>query len=304
VESKWLEDYLALVKHGSFTRAAEARHVTQPAFSRRIRALENWLGIDLVDRNAYPAKLTSSGETLHHEMQALLDQIVSLQTKASGLSDKSDSIVVATQHALSVSVCPQWFQSIRPLLNRHSLRVNAGNMHDCVDQFVSGKADLLLSYHNAQADPLFTKEGLHFLPLGDDPLVPIATQSFAETYLRASDTLRALPLIGFPNESFLGQVIHQLITTEKQESQFDSVYITAQSESVHELARQGLGMAWLPKSLVKNDLEKGTLAVLPLPSRSLEIRLYWREADQRSVIRNVVDHTKNTFTLHWPSVER
>lgn len=301
MESKWLEDYLALVKFGSFTKAAEARHVTQPAFSRRIRALENWLGIDLVDRNAYPAKLTRSGETLHQEIQALLDQIVSLQTKASGLSDTSDSIVIATQHALSVSVCPQWFATIRPLLKNNNLRVNAGNMHDCVDQFVSGKADLLLSYHNAQADPLVTKDGIQFLSLGDDPLIPVATQEFSETYLRSSGPALALPLIGFPNESFLGQVIHQLIAAEMREARFESVYITAQSESVHELARQSLGMSWLPKSLVAKDLENGVLVELPLPTCSIEIRLHWREADQRKVIRSIVDQARAGFSLHWPS---
>ncbi|MET9352921.1 LysR family transcriptional regulator [Streptomyces sp. NPDC006617] len=40
----WLESFLALVEHGSSARAAEAQHVSQPAFSRRIRALEIWFG--------------------------------------------------------------------------------------------------------------------------------------------------------------------------------------------------------------------------------------------------------------------
>ncbi|MCT7654667.1 LysR family transcriptional regulator [Oceanimonas sp. NS1] len=44
MELKWLKDFVALNEHGSFSKAAEARFVTQPAFSRRIRSLENWLG--------------------------------------------------------------------------------------------------------------------------------------------------------------------------------------------------------------------------------------------------------------------
>ncbi|WP_315980356.1 LysR family transcriptional regulator [Aliamphritea spongicola] len=44
MELKWLIDFTALVEHGSFSKAAESRFVTQPAFSRRIRSLENWLG--------------------------------------------------------------------------------------------------------------------------------------------------------------------------------------------------------------------------------------------------------------------
>jgi DNA-binding transcriptional LysR family regulator len=47
----WLEDFLALAATGNFSRAAEDRHSSQPAFSRRIRALEEWVGVDLFDRN-------------------------------------------------------------------------------------------------------------------------------------------------------------------------------------------------------------------------------------------------------------
>jgi len=40
----WLEDFLVLAAVGNFSRAAEDRHMTQPAFGRRVRALEEWLG--------------------------------------------------------------------------------------------------------------------------------------------------------------------------------------------------------------------------------------------------------------------
>ena len=64
VETKWLEDFVSLAETRSFSRSAQLRHVTQPAFSRRIQALEAWAGIDLVDRSSYPTRLTSAGQTL------------------------------------------------------------------------------------------------------------------------------------------------------------------------------------------------------------------------------------------------
>ena len=57
----WLDDFLALASTGNFSRAAEERHMTQPAFSRRIRALEEWLGVVLFDRSSQPAVLRRSG---------------------------------------------------------------------------------------------------------------------------------------------------------------------------------------------------------------------------------------------------
>ena len=47
----WVRDFLALAEHRTFSRAAEARNVTQPAFSRRIRALEEWVGTPLFLRD-------------------------------------------------------------------------------------------------------------------------------------------------------------------------------------------------------------------------------------------------------------
>ena len=61
MELKWLEDFVSLANSHSFSKSAEERGVTQPAFCRRIRALESWLGTSLVDRSTYPTTLTRPG---------------------------------------------------------------------------------------------------------------------------------------------------------------------------------------------------------------------------------------------------
>ncbi len=62
MEIKWVEDFLALNRTRNFTKAADFRNVTQPAFSRRIRGLEAWLGNSLFDRTSKPLRLTQAGE--------------------------------------------------------------------------------------------------------------------------------------------------------------------------------------------------------------------------------------------------
>ena len=71
MELNWLEDFLALAEHRNFSRAAEARHVTQPAFSRRIRALEIWVGTPLVVRSPQGAVLNAAGEYLREQAAGL-----------------------------------------------------------------------------------------------------------------------------------------------------------------------------------------------------------------------------------------
>uniref|UniRef100_UPI003703D4C3 LysR family transcriptional regulator n=1 Tax=Phaeobacter sp. BS34 TaxID=2907240 RepID=UPI003703D4C3 len=56
----WLRDFEALTTHKNFSRAAEERNVSQPAFSRRIRALEDEVGVKLINRQTFPLSLTLS----------------------------------------------------------------------------------------------------------------------------------------------------------------------------------------------------------------------------------------------------
>ena len=62
MQTLWLEDFVALAQTRSLSRAAELRHVTHPAFGRRIRALEAWAGTPLLERGGSPVRLTPAGE--------------------------------------------------------------------------------------------------------------------------------------------------------------------------------------------------------------------------------------------------
>src|SRR4051794_23511847 len=65
MELRWLEDFLVLAEQRTFARTAAVRRVTQPAFGRRIRALEEWLGTRLFVRSAQGAVLTPAGNGGH-----------------------------------------------------------------------------------------------------------------------------------------------------------------------------------------------------------------------------------------------
>src|SRR3546814_4780311 len=78
----WLEDFLALAASGNFSRAAQERHMTQPAFSRRIRALEDWLGVALFDRATHPVALTETGEWFRTTAQEILGRVARVPDEA------------------------------------------------------------------------------------------------------------------------------------------------------------------------------------------------------------------------------
>ena len=87
----WLEDFVTLASTGSFSRAAEERHMTQPAFSRRVRALEDWLGVVLVDRTTHPATLTEAGEWFRSVAQDLLARVEQIPDEARAMVDATSA---------------------------------------------------------------------------------------------------------------------------------------------------------------------------------------------------------------------
>jgi len=61
LDLNWLDDFECLARTLNFTRAANERNITQSAFSRRIKALESWVGTPLINRAHSPVQLPEAG---------------------------------------------------------------------------------------------------------------------------------------------------------------------------------------------------------------------------------------------------
>lgn len=296
MDTKWFEDFISLVEHGTFTKAAEMRFVTQPAFSRRIRALENWLGIILIDRNAYPAKLTSEALMLVEDIEFILERLKALQQTAKASGHHQNALTLATQHSLSISICPRWFNQVKPLMESEgSIRINAGNLYDSVDQFLAGAADLLMCYNSNLTEATIDKNGLDSLSLGCDYLIPVYATAHADLVFQPDEKFKpTISVVAFPEDSFFGRVIETALRDEMVSLPFKQkiTMVTALSDSALALVLQGEGIAWLPKSLVQQELDTNVLVVLPGDHKiPIDIRVYFRQSDLRPIIQSIKDHT-------------
>jgi DNA-binding transcriptional LysR family regulator len=140
MESKWLEDFVTLSETRSFSRAAELRSVTQPAFSRRIQALEAWIGTPLIDRTSYPTKPTPAGQVFHEQAIEMLGQINGVRTLLKGKhSAGANTLSFAVPHTLAITFFPQWLTELEHgFKQKISTKLSAFNVHDAVLQLVDG----------------------------------------------------------------------------------------------------------------------------------------------------------------------
>ncbi len=140
METKWLEDFVSLAETRSFSRSAQLRHVTQPAFSRRIQALEAWAGMDLVDRSSYPTRLTAAGEVLHSHALDMLGALQSTRNMMrSHQAGGKDVIEFAVPHSLGFSFFPHWVMDLRTRFGAFKSRLIGLNVHDAVMHLTEGQ---------------------------------------------------------------------------------------------------------------------------------------------------------------------
>ena len=113
LDVEWLEDFVALAESGNFSRAAEARAIAQPAFSRHIRSLEEWVGVDLIDRGAHPVELTGGGRRFLPLARDVLASLEAARIKARlAQGQAAASLRFAITHALSITFFPRWLGAL------------------------------------------------------------------------------------------------------------------------------------------------------------------------------------------------
>lgn len=304
MELKWLRDYLALVEYGSFSKAAVSRHVTQPAFSRRIRSLEAWLGVSLVERNQYPLVLTPAGTSFAERAKHLNDSILLCREQLRSLQTQHNEISFSSQQALAVAFFPQWIEQYQSVISDTMLSMNTVDLHEAVETFLGGSSDFLLCYDSDTIFKQLQTDDVESLNVGQDELIPVCLASLSGDALFNCEPNQPLIMLNHTTESFFGK----LLTTRCFEKLPANIpinyrYQSSLSEALKALVLNGKGIAYLPRSIVQQELDSKTLVQItnilePIP---LKITLYRLKNSQsikaQSLWNAMINSEKNQTSL-------
>jgi DNA-binding transcriptional LysR family regulator len=278
METKWLEDFVSLAETRSFSRSAQLRHVTQPAFSRRIQALEAWAGTDLVDRSSYPTRLTAAGQTLYAQALEMLQGLQNTRAMLRGhMAGGQDMIEFAVPHTLAFAFFPAWVNDLRASFGPIKSRLIALNVHDAVLRLVEGGCDLLIAYHH-EAQPIqLESQRYEMIELGSELLLPCvaAAPDGSALWTLPGRPGAPVPYLGYAAGAYLGRMVEHLLLQTKTAVHLDKVYETDMAEGLKAMAIAGHGLAFLPQSAVTKELAAGQLINLGgALSVALQVRLY------------------------------
>ncbi len=276
MDTKWLEDFVSLAETRSFSRSAQLRHVTQPAFSRRIQSLEAWAGTDLVDRGSYPTRLTPAGQTLYEQA---LEILTALQATRNMLRPYcptgQDQIEFAMPHTLGFTFFPAWLSSLREAVGPVKTRLIALNVHDAVLRLMEGSCDLLITYQHTSQPIQLDAERYEMLSLGQEVLAPYVrpNEDGSPLHRLPGSAEQPWPYLAYAPGAYLGRVVDWVLRQGGANFHPERVYETDMSESLKAMAIAGHGVAFLPASSVQQALRAGQLVAAAGPELACEARL-------------------------------
>lgn len=272
----WLEDFLALAATGNFSRAAQDRHVTQPAFSRRVRALEEWLGVDLFDRSGQPARLTPAGVWFEDMARELLARVDRLPGEARRVAQEDvTTLRFASTHALSFTFLPAWLRGLESRTPVGPVQLVSDVLPRCEALLQQRKVHFVLAHgHAAVPGPLDTSAS-PFAVVGTDSLLPVSAPDSTGQPLHPLDRGSAVPLLAYSAESGLGRILAAVHGDALGRVPGQAVFTAHLASVLKTMALDGRGVAWLPAMLISDALAAGQLVEAGTPRWrvDLEVRL-------------------------------
>lgn len=261
MDIRWLQDFLSLAEAGSFTVAADARHSSQPALSRRIQALEAWLGVELIDRSRYPTVLTPSGKLFRAHAADLIKKIIDSRAELQGEpTHENEQITFALPHALAISRFPLWWKDWHEEANRPVCRLLATNVHDAVTTFVAGRADILICFHHAQQPIFLDPERYERVSLGTEWLRPYSAARRGQPIYRLPGMARQpVPLLSYSSGAFLGRMVDLIRQSAQDHLYAFTAFESDLADALLGMAINGHGVAWLPEGTAEKAVHEGKL---------------------------------------------
>ena len=234
------------------------------------------MGALLVDRSHQPVTLTEAGnQMLEAGLQSLsrIERERSLILEAQSLPDKY-VVTFGAQHSIGWRFYPAWLQALEEAYGPFLSRLRADNLPNCMRDLKRGDVDFVVAYQDANSAPTGAFESV---VIGGDQLVPVCKPDADGRPVFGFDTPDIeMPYLRFDDTAPIGSMLKPLLDAKNLTGRLHTVYENSMAGALRIRARAGDGVAWLPKSLVKPDLDSQLLVRTGDPdwAVNLEIRLF------------------------------
>lgn len=292
-----IQAFLAVASSGSFTKAAEILHLTQPVVSKRIAALENQLNFQLFIRWKRTVKLTPAGKILYNAWENLTDQIIEPINRANIFQmGYANHLTVAYCSSAYPYQIGEMFQQEHPNVSLSFLRAQFPEIQS---KLLSGEVDV--AFYGTFAERDFSHEPFRYEVLKRFPLVavmlpsnPLAQKKEASVFdLRGQDFIMLSPLVAPAWLSFMTELCVRNRFTPQV-----SLYVEDTASLAMNL-RNDHSVFFTDRYCTVLDTSCVNLAVVDLPEAVAGAMVVWNEERENDTIRMFVKKSKE----YWDTIE-
>lgn len=284
MELKWLEDFLSLVDTRHFSRSAEQRHSTQPAFSRRIRALEEWIGAPLFDRSAQPIALTEAGEQFRPVAEEVVRRLYQGREEVRlGLTAAASAIKFIATHSLSLTFFPSWIRPLEEQVGVLNIRLDTGHAGACVRTLMQGNSHFMLCHTHPGVETGLDSRHFASCRVGVDRLLPVSLPDGVVGAVERLPGTRKRPCryLAYAETSAIGRAVELMLAERAHKLHLERVFTSHLAAVLKSMVRDGRGLAWLPASHIETELAAGQLVRCGDESWEIDIEIRLFRARER-----------------------
>jgi DNA-binding transcriptional LysR family regulator len=253
-----LETFLEVARHASFSRAAEKRFRTQPAISSQIRALEEEVGAKLFDRSGGKVALTAAGKVFQRYAEESLQARRAVMTTVQEMERvPRGEIVVAANEGTCLHILPEVFAEFKRQYPRVAVSVQRSEHNKILESVIDNSVDFgvvsLPVNDTRMTIVLIHRDELVLIVPSSHPLAKLETVPVAEI---AKFPL-LLPKLGRTRDA-IENMLHERRLRPNVSMELDS------SELMKRFVAAQVGLGFIARSNVAEDVRAGALAALPI----------------------------------------
>ena len=299
IELRSWRQFLALAEHLHFGRAAAALHMTQPPLSLAIQQLEQKLGVALFERTRRSVALTPAGEALMQPVRDLLRRAAELPARArSAAVGEAGRIRLGFISTVGFGPLPSWLHGFRAEYPRIVVELREATGDVQLRAFERREIDAGFVLHAPGMAP-GAAQGLAAQSLGIEPLVLALPQTLAWAGARrlSLDRVLAHPLVIFPR-AITPSLYDAVLAFYHRNNATPAIAQEAiQMQTIVNLVSAGIGMAWVPASVMQ--LQRPGVVYRRLPASaaapSAETSLVWPLAADEPATQRFVEYVRRVL---------
>ena len=286
---------MSVVEKGHFARAADARNITQSAFSRRIKALEIWAGTELLDRSQHPETQPSAGRDFISHAQDIIRLANEARNETMGFSRLAETgVTIACLHTLALFRVPAMVADLKDSIGSVEATIIAETrtIEEYLESLFSGASDFFICYRHPAFSFDIDLNQFPRLDIGSDRILPyIRREDYSDDLLNRSGPM--IPYLEYAGTSFMSRVVDHTVKQVPFRKRLKSVYRGTLAESLCTAAINGLGMAWLPESVVASNQRSDALRCVSVEApEHMQISVFSAANNKRPIVQKILTHLR------------